>query len=94
MSQKFYVKSTQVDGIKINLTKIIKLGIIFIRIPPLLHTYRGNYKNCESHSRGSPPTFFSPAGWRRKSKNKFELRLRLRKKFKKNIVSDIKIAHK
>ena len=41
--------------------------------PPLLHTYRGNYKNCESHSRGSPPTFFSPAGWRRKSKNKFEL---------------------
>ena len=60
MSQKFYVKSTQVDGIKIPILKIIKLGTIFIRILPPPYRYGGGYKNCESYEIGGPPLRGSP----------------------------------
>ena len=45
---KFYVKSTQVDGIKIiPLPRIIKLGTIFSVNPPPPN-YSSGYKNCDS----------------------------------------------
>lgn len=37
MSQKFYVKSTQVDGIKIPILKIIKLGTFYKNSSPPLY---------------------------------------------------------
>jgi hypothetical protein len=50
MSQKFYVKSTQVDG----LPQDNKIRYHFYKNFPPPYTYGGGYKNCESYEGGGP----------------------------------------
>ena len=53
MSQKFYVKSTQVDGIKITPPQDNKIRYHFYKNSPPPN-YGGGYKNCESYEGSGP----------------------------------------
>lgn len=48
MAQKFYVNSTQVDGIKITPPQDNKIRYHFYKNSPPPYTYSGGYKNWES----------------------------------------------